>query len=322
MRFLRVRDAPNSRCHASIPRREGGAAVLYLDRTLRWHGRAHRRAHWGSLRPPVISLNATRVSETLPARHHTLDVGRSVAIASRSQCLATCAEVAFIYTNVSTLRMLTILTMTAQNIWCDGVQPECANCARQSTPCVYDLDRKGKSKKVSQPTFSPPRANQYSYPSSPKHSPGQTGRSNSDVYGRGPLIPQERYTTSTISSDKAPDQHSITFNLENPDQTGIPVIDILNKTDDFVRIRDGTEAVNMGNKTFTLRVHVSSLDLIGGFSLWFNVEPPGFQWPGYRPWSKTITALDWKKSRDPITRAKLAEAVATAIRDLLSVSHN
>lgn len=41
MRFLRVRDAPNSRCHAFIPRREAGAAALDLDRTLRLHGRAH-----------------------------------------------------------------------------------------------------------------------------------------------------------------------------------------------------------------------------------------------------------------------------------------
>jgi hypothetical protein len=31
--------------------------------------------------------------------------------------------------------------------------------------------------------------------------------------------------------------------------------------------------------------------------------------------------MDWKKSRGPITRVKLAEAVATAIRDLFDVSH-
>ena len=43
------------------------------------------------------------------------------------------------------------------------------------------------------------------------------------------------------------------------------------------------------------------------------------QWPGYKPWCKTIAALNWKKARAPITRVKLAEDIATAIRDLLQV---
>ncbi|KAH0834765.1 hypothetical protein J3R83DRAFT_10362 [Lanmaoa asiatica] len=120
---------------------------------------------------------------------------------------------------------------------------------------------------------------------------------NNDIYGRGPLIPQERYTTNSISSYNTPDQHPpINFDLENPDQFGIPITDILNNTDSFTRIRDRTQAFShMGKKTFTLRV----------------------QWPGYRPWSKTLAALDWTKSRDPITRVKLAEAVAKGVRDLI-----
>jgi len=97
--------------------------------------------------------------------------------------------------------------------------------------------------------------------------PPRPGPSSRDVYGRGPLIPQERYITSTISSYSAPDQHSsITFDLENPDQIGIPIIDILNKTGGFARIRDRTQAFSQeGKKTFTLRVQVSSSDLIGEF---------------------------------------------------------
>ncbi|KAG6379616.1 hypothetical protein JVT61DRAFT_10125 [Boletus reticuloceps] len=93
---------------------------------------------------------------------------------------------------------------------------------------------------------------------------------------------------------------SSSFNLENQDQIGIPIIDILNKTGGFARIRDRTEAFNMEKKTFTLRV----------------------RWPGYKSWSKTIAALDWTKLRAPVTRVKLAEAVATAIRDLFEVNHN
>ena len=97
-------------------------------------------------------------------------------------------------------------------------------------------------------------------PDHPRHS-----RRNSDVYGRGPSIPQARYTTGSMSSFNAPDQPPITFNLGNQDQTGIPIIDILNKTEGFARLQDRTEAFDMGKKTFTLRVLVSSLDLIGDF---------------------------------------------------------
>lgn len=92
-------------------------------------------------------------------------------------------------------------------------------------------------------------------------------RSNSYVQGRGPLIPQERYTTSSISPYNTADHPPpIIFDLENPHQTGVPIVDLLNKTDSFSRIRDPTQAFShMGKKTFTLRVQVSSLDLSGKF---------------------------------------------------------
>lgn len=55
--------------------------------------------------------------------------------------------------------------------------------------------------------------------------------------------------------------------------------------------------------------------------MWLNVSP-GLQWPGYKSWSKTIAALDWTKSRAPLTRVKLAEAVAIGVRDLIEVSYS
>ncbi|KAG8216392.1 hypothetical protein J3R82DRAFT_6496 [Butyriboletus roseoflavus] len=127
-------------------------------------------------------------------------------------------------------------------------------------------------------------------------------RSYPDIYGRGPLIPQERYSTSSISSYNTPEQHPpVNFSLENPNQIGIPIADVLNRTDSFHRILDRTQPViPMGKKTFTLRV----------------------QWPGYKSWSKTIAALDWTRSRAPLTRAKLAEAVATGVRDLIEKYRN
>lgn len=86
-------------------------------------------------------------------------------------------------------------------------------------------------------------------------------RRTTDVPGRGPLIPQDRYGTNGISTYNIAEQHPpITFNLENPNQVGIPIIDILNKTDTFARIQDGTQAFShMGKKTFTLRVQVGSM---------------------------------------------------------------
>ncbi|KAH0840240.1 hypothetical protein J3R83DRAFT_1246 [Lanmaoa asiatica] len=95
-------------------------------------------------------------------------------------------------------------------------------------------------------------------------------RSNTDISGRGPLIPQDRYTTSSIPV-------SITHLISNPPSPSI------------WRIR------NIGKKTFTLRI----------------------QWPGYKHWSKTLAAVDWTKSRDPITHVKLAQAVANGVRDLI-----
>lgn len=84
-------------------------------------------------------------------------------------------------------------------------------------------------------------------------------RSNSEMHGRGPVIPQERYTTSSISLYNAPDAHPrITFNLENPDQIGIPITDVLDRTGGFTRLRDRMQAFDMEKKTFTLRVQVSS----------------------------------------------------------------
>jgi len=124
-------------------------------------------------------------------------------------------------------------------------------------------------------------------------------RRSSIVPGRGRLIPQEIYTTSSITVSE---QHPyIPFHLENPEQIGIPIIDILNKSDSFARLQDRTQAFShMGKKTFTLRI----------------------QWPGYKSWSKTIAALDWTKDRSPIPRVKLAEAVATAVRDLFEKYRN
>ena len=79
------------------------------------------------------------------------------------------------------------------------------------------------------------------------------------MHGRGPVIPQERYTTSSISLYNAPDAHPrITFNLENPDQIGIPITDVLDRTGGFTRLRDRMQAFDMEKKTFTLRVQVSS----------------------------------------------------------------
>lgn len=159
-------------------------------------------------------------------------------------------------------------------------------------------------------TFSITSLSEYFTADSPRYS-----RRNSDAHEGGLLIPQERYR-DTATSYNAPDQSVVTFNLESPDQIGIPIMDILGKTDGFARIRDGTQSFNMGKKTFTLRVRVSwpdSSDLLCGLTL--------LQWPGYQPWAKTIAAMDWTRSRAPVTRVKLAEAVATAIRDLFEVSH-
>lgn len=111
-------------------------------------------------------------------------------------------------------------------------------------------------------------------------------RSVSVVYGRGPVIPQERYTTSTAPSHNADQHRFIPFSVEDPDQTGIPIVDILNKTDGFARLRDRTEPFEMGKMTFTLRLLVSSFRLM--IFLRLIIEPAGSSGPGTNPGTRPL----------------------------------
>jgi hypothetical protein len=89
--------------------------------------------------------------------------------------------------------------------------------------------------------------------------------SNTDIPGRGPRIPQQRYTSSSQPFTTADGRlNRIVFNLENPSEAGIPIIDILNGTEKLRRLQDRKEALGdiagVGKKTFTLRVLVSLAD--------------------------------------------------------------
>ncbi|KAF9236046.1 hypothetical protein BU15DRAFT_64324 [Melanogaster broomeanus] len=126
-----------------------------------------------------------------------------------------------------------------------------------------------------------------------------------NVPGRGPRIPQDSYAVGGTLAFNASDERKdpITFNLENPSEVGIPLIDILRGTENFRRLQDRTQTFSFadaGRKTFTLRV----------------------LWPGYHPWHKTVATMDWRKARAPITRSKLAEGVAIAIRDMIGKHRN
>ncbi|KAF9226280.1 hypothetical protein BS17DRAFT_815155 [Gyrodon lividus] len=134
------------------------------------------------------------------------------------------------------------------------------------------------------------------------HRRGRSG-SNTGIHGRGPRIPQERYMVGGTQSFNASEgkQNPITFNLENTSESGIPIVDIINGTDNFRCLQERTQAFgDMGKKTFTLRV----------------------LWPGYKPLNKTVATKDWTKERSPVTRGKLAEVVATTVRDLIERYRN
>ncbi|KIK74814.1 hypothetical protein PAXRUDRAFT_19516 [Paxillus rubicundulus Ve08.2h10] len=81
-------------------------------------------------------------------------------------------------------------------------------------------------------------------------------------------------------------------------------MDILNETHDFKRLHDRRGSLSgvggTGKQTFTLRV----------------------LWPGYEPFSKTLSTKNWAKQRSAITRGKLGEFVAAAIRDLFKKYRN
>lgn len=45
-----------------------------------------------------------------------------------------------------------------------------------------------------------------------------------------------------------------------------------------------------------------------------------YQWPGYPSYTKQIASKDWKKTRSPNTRERLATKVAEAVRSFFKVS--
>ena len=45
----------------------------------------------------------------------------------------------------------------------------------------------------------------------------------------------------------------------------------------------------------------------------------GFQWPGYKSWTRQIKTKDWRREPKPITKAKLATEVAKKVQNFIQV---
>ncbi|KIJ63114.1 hypothetical protein HYDPIDRAFT_29803 [Hydnomerulius pinastri MD-312] len=148
------------------------------------------------------------------------------------------------------------------------------------------------------------RASSVHSAASDMHRRGSSSSShNVNLPGRGPRIPQARYAAGATQNFNFSDgkRESVKFNLERPVELGIRISDILDGHENFLRLEDRKGLVEaMGKTTVSLR----------------------FQWPGYQLWTKAVASKNWKRSRSPLTREKLAEVVAKAVQQFIKDHRN
>ncbi|KAL4073516.1 hypothetical protein J3A83DRAFT_2553797 [Scleroderma citrinum] len=111
-----------------------------------------------------------------------------------------------------------------------------------------------------------------------------------NIPGRGPQIPQERYSIMA-AKNLFNRQDPIVFNLKDSTAQGIPISDALQG--------GGRHLEGAKDPVITLEKTSISLRIL---------------WPGYPSWSKALPTKTWGKHRAALTRAHLAKRVAEQIK--------
>ncbi|KAL4068551.1 hypothetical protein V8B97DRAFT_2008831 [Scleroderma yunnanense] len=111
-----------------------------------------------------------------------------------------------------------------------------------------------------------------------------------NIPGRGPQIPQERYSIMA-AKNLFNRQDPIVFNLKDSTAQGIPISDALQG--------GGRHLEGAKDPIITLEKTSISLRIL---------------WPGYPSWSKALPTKTWGKHRAALTRAHLAKRVAEQIK--------
>lgn len=108
---------------------------------------------------------------------------------------------------------------------------------------------------------------------------------------RGETEREKYVNTAKLSSP-------IVFYAEKPSELGIALEEILKKKSRRLRDRDDL-VFEGGSRSFSLRL----------------------EWPGYRPWNCQLLTRNYRKTKGPITKEKLAKNLATCIRRFIQKTH-
>ncbi|KAG5650837.1 hypothetical protein H0H81_010867 [Sphagnurus paluster] len=120
----------------------------------------------------------------------------------------------------------------------------------------------------------------------------------------GPFIPQKMYIPHTTNDrrryvEEIVLQQPIYFEMQDPDEYGIPLTDALHSR--VRRLRSHEEYVFEGRgPSISVRI----------------------QWPGYQYWSRQIPTKDFRCPPQPITKAKLAKNIAKCVQRFLDAREN
>lgn len=122
---------------------------------------------------------------------------------------------------------------------------------------------------------------------------------SSGVPGRGPTIPQQLYNVGTTNAFHFTTGGGmpVVFNVANG--TGVPLQQLLHRQAVQLQAKD-ERILDMSGDTISIRI----------------------EWPGYPSYTKQIASKDWKKTRSPNTRERLATKVAEAVRSFFKKHAN
>lgn len=122
---------------------------------------------------------------------------------------------------------------------------------------------------------------------------------SSSVPGRGPTVPQQLYNVGTTHAFHftAGSGMPVVFNVA--EEVGIPLQQLLRQQ--TIQLQGGDERIlDMSGDTISIRI----------------------EWPGYPSFTKQIASKDWKKTRSPNTRERLAIKVAGAVQSFFKKHAN
>lgn len=122
---------------------------------------------------------------------------------------------------------------------------------------------------------------------------------SSGVPGRGPTIPQRLYNVGTTHAFHFTTGGGMPVVFNVADGTGIPLQQLLHRQAIHLQAHDDL-ILDMSGDTISIRI----------------------EWPGYPSYTKQIASKDWKKTRSPNTRERLAIKVAEAVKSFFKKHAN